>query len=434
MFPKNLIDNAKLVDSTRSSESISKQTLIDTLGISAPTLNDYTKIFIQQNIFLSNVKSGSVALNRNYCCFWGISIGGSNIKISVIDFSFTPILFPQLHGFLQEHGIFSDKRFDWKNVESTNAICAATPSELNELIDILDLILENLIEFNKFALQNAEHLKIAGIGFAFSGAVNHRSQTVIQSPNIPYLKETNINTLISANRLAYFAQNNIILTFENNANAAVIAEKNILNQRNDVNPPLKKAKNIACLYLGTGLGLGLILDGKLYKGVQHCGEIGHIPIVLNEKYLLQMSELTSVCSCGSNLCLEQYMRKYVFGDSGLHSTQNQDIIATRKRLLSMDPHDIPYADSLANAIGYAINIISLLLNVELVILTGRLTEYLDDPEISLWSRINKERLSNQLSYIRNSYSIIESKYGVASAAVGVAIESYFDAIGCTPNW
>jgi len=60
----------------------------------------------------------------------------------------------------------------------------------------------------------------------------------------------------------------------------------------------KGYSNVLCMTLGTGIGGGLIINGKLYRGVNNAaGEIGHLPI--NEKGLS--------CNCGSSGCLEAYV-------------------------------------------------------------------------------------------------------------------------------
>lgn len=57
------------------------------------------------------------------------------------------------------------------------------------------------------------------------------------------------------------------------------------------------AKNSVMLTLGTGVGGGIIIDGKIYTGTSgYAGEIGHMVIVHNG---IQ-------CSCGKRGCLEQY--------------------------------------------------------------------------------------------------------------------------------
>ncbi|MDD6037321.1 MAG: ROK family glucokinase [bacterium] len=60
----------------------------------------------------------------------------------------------------------------------------------------------------------------------------------------------------------------------------------------------KGAKNVVMLTLGTGVGGGVIVDGKIVAGSTGAGgEIGHIPVNYEE---------TAVCGCGKRGCLEQY--------------------------------------------------------------------------------------------------------------------------------
>lgn len=60
----------------------------------------------------------------------------------------------------------------------------------------------------------------------------------------------------------------------------------------------KGYKNVIALTLGTGVGGGLVFDGKLYRGACFtAGEIGHISIDPNGLY----------CPCGNYGCLERYV-------------------------------------------------------------------------------------------------------------------------------
>ena len=57
-------------------------------------------------------------------------------------------------------------------------------------------------------------------------------------------------------------------------------------------------KNLVMVTLGTGVGGGIIIDGKILAGTTGgAGEIGHMPVGINE---------TDSCSCGKKGCLEQY--------------------------------------------------------------------------------------------------------------------------------
>ena len=56
--------------------------------------------------------------------------------------------------------------------------------------------------------------------------------------------------------------------------------------------------NLVCMTLGTGVGGGLILNGRLYRGsAGWAGEIGHMPV----------NETGPACACGGKACLERYV-------------------------------------------------------------------------------------------------------------------------------
>lgn len=76
---------------------------------------------------------------------------------------------------------------------------------------------------------------------------------------------------------------------ENDANAAAYGEY--------VAGAAKGAKNAVCITLGTGVGSGIIVDGKIYSGSNFAGgEIGHTVIEVDG----------AQCSCGRKGCFEAY--------------------------------------------------------------------------------------------------------------------------------
>jgi glucokinase len=59
-----------------------------------------------------------------------------------------------------------------------------------------------------------------------------------------------------------------------------------------------RSKNVVVLTLGTGVGGGLIFDGRLYRGATGtAGEVGHMTV----------EEGGALCACGSHGCLEAYL-------------------------------------------------------------------------------------------------------------------------------
>ena len=80
----------------------------------------------------------------------------------------------------------------------------------------------------------------------------------------------------------------IPVNIENDANAAAYGEYEINGNG---------AKSFIFITLGTGVGGGIVLDGKIYRGFNGTGaELGHTPLVYNGE----------TCSCGHKGCWESY--------------------------------------------------------------------------------------------------------------------------------
>lgn len=120
----------------------------------------------------------------------------------------------------------------------------------------------------------------AGIGVGIPGIIYLKTGTVRQSPNLPgwenYPVQDEIESLLG-----------VRVFLENDANVAALGEKWIGLGR-DVN-------SLCMLTLGTGVGGGVVLDGKIWHGfLGMAGELGHIVVAENGV----------ACSCGGHGCLE----------------------------------------------------------------------------------------------------------------------------------
>jgi len=126
-------------------------------------------------------------------------------------------------------------------------------------IDIIEKLTQLIDKFNPEA-----------VGISFAGQVNNG--VILSAPNIN-IKTTDLKKIIK-----------IPFILENDMNCAVVAEREYF-----------KSDNIIALYSGTGLGAGIIDNGKLIRGYKNlAGEIGHIPY----------KETPFICGCGKNDCLE----------------------------------------------------------------------------------------------------------------------------------
>ncbi len=119
---------------------------------------------------------------------------------------------------------------------------------------------------------------LTGIGIAVAGLIDSKSGTVLQSPNISSLNGINLKQETAQ-------KYNKLVVVENDANAAAFGER--------WKGTGKKFENFVMLTLGTGIGGGIIVKGKL---LQVAAEIGHISINSNGR----------PCACGNMGCLETY--------------------------------------------------------------------------------------------------------------------------------
>jgi glucokinase len=130
--------------------------------------------------------------------------------------------------------------------------------------------------------QRLPGLRFAGIGIGVPGIINLADGTVRQSPNLPGWSDFPVRDDIERRLRTH-------VVLENDANAAALGEKWVGAGR-DVD-------SLCMLTLGTGIGGGLILDGRIWHGSQGmAGELGHMTINPNG----------ALCACGNLGCVEAY--------------------------------------------------------------------------------------------------------------------------------
>ena len=127
-----------------------------------------------------------------------------------------------------------------------------------------------------------DEYKLRGIGLAVPGSIDYERKCVINAHNLGYHDFPLVGLLQE-----YFPDMRI--EQENDANAAALAEYYC--------GALRGVSTGVLITLGTGVGGGIVIDGRLYAGGDGMGtEIGHIPLVVGGEQ----------CSCGAKGCFEAY--------------------------------------------------------------------------------------------------------------------------------
>lgn len=180
----------------------------------------------------------------------GIDLGGTNIKVGVVDENY--------------------------NIVGRSNIKTNLPRPAEEIVD-------SIVEGVKLACDDAKISvsDVNSIGIGTPGTANRNTGVVLYSCNLGF------NNFALGGMLSEKLGTEVFV--ENDANAAAFGEV--------VNGAGKGYKNVVVITLGTGVGGGIIIDGKIYTGFNFCGaELGHSVIEYNGRQ----------CGCGRKGCFEAY--------------------------------------------------------------------------------------------------------------------------------
>lgn len=241
-------------------------------------------------------------------------------------------------------------------------VCAVEKFELRLADNPMALpVLTNKIE-SVIKQSGISKTRIAGIGIGMPGFVDPQ-----QGLNYTFLptKDESITDYISGST-------GLHTYIENDSGIVGLAELRFGAVRN--------RKNAMVINIGWGVGLGMILEGALFRGDNgFAGEFSHIPLFNNGK----------LCSCGKSGCLETETSLFVIVEKAKEGMQAGRVSAL-KRLLSGKEEDLEkdaeaiihsagkgdrFAIELLSEAGYNIGrgiaILIHLLNPGIVVLSGR---------------------------------------------------------------
>lgn len=178
-----------------------------------------------------------------------VDIGGTAIKMARID----------------AHGKIIDK---WRIKTNISDSGVHIPGEIGDAIQA--------------HLDDVDMADLVGIGVGVPGPISTDGFTVVRAVNLGWHELPLRAKLEQRFKLP--------VTLLNDANAAALGEM--------WQGAGRGTRSMMFVTLGTGVGAGIILDGKIINGAHSsCGEVGHIPVRSNEH---------RVCGCGNINCLESF--------------------------------------------------------------------------------------------------------------------------------
>lgn len=282
----------------------------------------------------------------------GIDLGGTNIKIGIFS----------LEGELLK---------TWK----TSSKSLQNPNNIQNVIQ------DELKRFDEFS-------NIQAIGIGVPGLVTNDG-IVMESPNFPNWHEVNFSKILGDVLI-------IPVRIENDANLFAIGEGFVGSA--------KDCKNFVGITLGTGVGGGIILNGKIYRGNKGmAGEIGHIVI----------HPSGPICSCGKKGCLEAYSSAKAIEKMMEQQTQlvleAQDIAG-----LAMKGDKIAKKifEKAAYHLGIGIATIVNLLDVEMIVVGGGVSKAWELLEKGIQKGFEEHTFKTHLEKVQIKKSLLEDNAGI----------------------
>lgn len=149
-------------------------------------------------------------------------------------------------------------------------------------------------EINNFIKTHQYSEPISGVGLGIPGLINKDTGVVASSPNMPKWLNFNIKKCLEE-------KIKLPIKLVNDASAAALGEAKFGSGR--------KYKYLIMITLGTGVGGGIVFDGKLIDGNEGEGaQLGHHVLVMHGRQ----------CSCGRRGCLEAYASATALGKQTKH--------------------------------------------------------------------------------------------------------------------
>jgi glucokinase len=252
--------------------------------------------------------------------------------------------------------------------------------------------------------------QVAGVGIGAPGAVDFASGTVIFAPNMEGWKEIPLKKDLE--KLL-----GVPVFLENDCNIATLGVY--------VAELKSKPRHVLGIFVGTGIGGGLIINGELFSGCGHAaGEIGHMVVDINGPK----------CACGNKGCLEALAsRTAIFQQIKAGVKEGQKTILTE--MLGNDLSDLRSGDlrkairrgdkfvdriieGAAEYIGIGTANLINILNPEVVVLGGGVMEALQDEMMSVIVETAKEYA---MPGTMKGVEIIASKLGDSAGITGGAV-------------
>ena len=252
--------------------------------------------------------------------------------------------------------------------------------------------------------------QVRGIGVGAPGAVDNAAGRVIFAPNLPDWTDIALKKELEK-------ELQVPVFLENDGNLCTLGVHHVELEG--------KPKHMIGIFIGTGIGAGLILDGKLYSGFNRsAGEVGHMVLEVGGPR----------CGCGNRGCFEALAgRQAIFKKIQTLVKQGEKTVLTdmlgpdlqdmrsgdlRKAIRRGDKLVDKVVEEAAEYIGIGIANLINVLGPEYVVLGGGVIDALEDEMMAIIVETAKECA---LEGTASNIEIVASKLGDEAGITGGAV-------------
>jgi len=251
--------------------------------------------------------------------------------------------------------------------------------------------------------------QVAAIGVGSPGPLDLKEGKVIETPNLKW-KEAPIKARLET------ALNKPV-RIDNDGNVGLLGEHAYGAGHG--------AQHMVGLFIGTGIGGGVIIDGQLLHGFnENAGELGHMILDPNGPR----------CGCGNNGCLEAFASRLAIEReircaelNGIETHIFDDMEDKNERLRSKriakayeanDPATKMAVEKSASYVGYATASLLNIFNPEVVVLGGGVVEAIGEPYVKIVREVAE---SHVFAIARRNVRIVAAELKDDSAVLGAAV-------------
>jgi glucokinase len=303
------------------------------------------------------------------------------------------------------------------DIGGTNLVVGTVAEDGSEVLGLVseptrvesgpDAIIDRIAALARASMKEAGTRELLGAGIGSPGPLDTKAGVVLLTPNLGWTNMPLRDRLSAALGLP--------ATLDNDANCAIFGEW--------WRGAARGARHVVGLTIGTGIGGGIVIDGRIYHGASDiAGEIGHMTIDSTGRR----------CKCGNYGCLEAYASgpaiaaRAIEGieagaETRLPSYVNDDLSLITAQVVYEAAHDgdalaLEVVTDTARFLGAGVANILNIFNPEVVVICGGVTLAGDKLFVPLRAEVQRRAFKPAVKVCRIVPGELPGKAGVVGAA------------------